>query len=234
VIRFSRNGNDRSGFFRIAVCLALVGVVACFVGLAMPRYRDQREFDRRYSAIDPKLAGASSAYQNLRAEFLTSSAQYQDYGITSMLVAGLCLLAGYGRKAVVWLPISRWGISGAGVVASVVTTFTFIGSLFLDAARGEFPWWADSLGIPLMGVPFVFGALLGWVSLNVGVFVMPWGMEVKWWQQIRRFGVGAGLVALVGLLLLSVFRGDFWGLIITAVWMFFYAAMARKLLAWEN
>lgn len=103
--------------------------------------------------------GDSQAYFTARERALTGKFALQDYGVT-MLVFSLVLAAFNWQLFKV--PRSLRGFLGIAVAAPLVTVGAFAFDLIQGQARWEFPPWADSLGIPLMGIPVLLIAGLVW------------------------------------------------------------------------
>ena len=204
----------------IALCLVLGGAGLFFAGLRMPLYRDADEFGRRSAQLGP---GKSSEYRELRRRFLTPGIAYQDYGLT-LAIAGLSLPWVVGWRDIVRkLPDRKATIFWFGIAAALFTVSTETATLFLDQAREEFPWWADSIIIPLMGMPVVFVALCGWAGAHslMATDVPSVGAKI----------IGAWVSCLVifsaAYLGYSIFAGEFWALGHASLWLGFYVAIWR-------
>lgn len=193
----------------------------------MPYHRDPVEFQRRYSQLGP---GQSREFHALRAEFETPAKRLEDYGLSVALMAALLACARPLRRQVIKLRSAPWTAALLGFVASAVTVAAEAAQLFLDAWRGEFPWWADSLGIPLAGLPFVFVALCVWALCNEGL--MLWRLRAsRKFLKVLRLGV---LIATSGVTFFimgtPIVDGDFLSIPVCLGWTAFYVAIVR---CWE-
>lgn len=171
--------------------------------------------------------GDSQAYFIAREQALTGKFALQDYGVT-MLVFSLVLAAFNWQpfKA----PRSLPSFLGVAVAAPFVTVGAFAFDLIQGQGRWEFPPWADSLGIPLMGIPILLVAGLVWAFSH---FVLLAGVP-------RRAGVYFSLVVirrshlwlrviftLTALLVVGASaQGRWWYVVAGAFWLYFYASIA--------
>lgn len=204
--------------------LVIVGIVVFLMGAMMPYRRDLPEFQRLYAQLGP---GQSREFHALRAEFETPAKRLEDYGLTSALIAALVSTLRSLRSLMMKLPPSPWMAVLLGVVAVAATVAGETAQLFLDAWRGEFPWWADSLGIPLAGMPFVFVALCVWVLCNA--WLTLWRPLAT--QKFRRVLRIAVLGAMGGVTLIAlgapVVGGAFLRIPVVVAWAAFYLAIVR-------
>lgn len=95
--------------------------------------------------------------------------------------------------------------------------------------RDEFPSWADSLGIPIMGVPIQFVILLLWAMAHLGFLKSGYlgrtplkyalSRHANWWLLF---------VSSVTLLLtaLLVVEGGYLYAVPGCVWLYFYLSLA--------
>lgn len=173
--------------------------------------------------------GKSKEYRELRKLYLSESITYQNYGMT-LMIAGAFIPLFARRTTVAQLPEKRFAVALFGTLAAMATIGVEVGSLFLDMSRGEFPWWADSIGIPLSGMPFVFLGLLCWVGFHV--WLLP--------NTTRRNYSGAAVICTKAwLTVMSLFAatylayaaciGDFWSLLPMAMWLGLYFSIFKCL-----
>lgn len=102
----------------------------------------------------------SERWHAARTEALTARERMEDVALGLVLLGATGLLASLvGRPAST--PSSFWGWFAACAAASAALAAGLVAYLFLGMARFEFPPWADSIAIPLMGVPVIllFGVL---------------------------------------------------------------------------
>lgn len=171
--------------------------------------------------------GDSQAYYAARDQALTPKYQLQDYGAT-ILVLGLvvAILSWHPAKA----PRSTLGFIGLAVIAPILTVAGFVFDLVQGQSRWEFPPWADSLGIPLMGVPVMLLLGLVWAFAH---FILLAGVPRRAGVPISYAAVRQGnlwllvICCLTALLILAmVADGAYWYAVPGMLWLYFYASIA--------
>ncbi len=152
----------------ILIAIALIGLGAG-IGLiqtskSLPVYNDQDVYQREYKKINDRyLAGAIGSHEASRAfyvnqdHYLSSKYSFESSGwflIVSVVYTLLGIVVYYWtvkrKKAIhrAWFYfLMLLNITAVFVLSSL--------NLYIQQDRNLFPWWADSLGIPL------FGALIG-------------------------------------------------------------------------
>jgi hypothetical protein len=159
----------------------------------------------------------SGAFFEARDRYRTREGQLADAGAGAAALAAsltLCLfLPGVGRGNGGLWHVTTPGSPIAIVILANLTFLGFLGAdcgyLLRDFERGEFPPWADSIGIPLFGL-LAMGAL-GVPAITVGLLTCLWRSKLPvpltiappgWWPWlvtvlIAPF-VALWLVSLVG------------------------------------
>ena len=94
--------------------------------------------------------------------------------------------------------------------------------------RGEFPHWAGSMSIPLIGAPVLFVLLLVWSLAHLGFLrgtnysatplALALSLKANWWLLC----LSACTVALV---LWDVVAGQYWYAIPGVIWLYFYLSI---------
>lgn len=211
---------------KLSLALTVLGVVLFAVAFSIPPYKDQRLFTQRYMAMG---VGQSEEYWKLRDEMLTPRYQLQDYGVT-LIAGGLtALFCLRNRRRPLSAPRKRTTLIAIGIAAALASVAGYVFDLLLAFERGEFPHWADSMGIPLMGVPFLLALLLAWTTVHM-LFLR------------ERFQPGAALVialsrrANLWLLFISAVTvavcamamglGQYYYAIPAGLWLYFYLSLA--------
>ena len=171
--------------------------------------------------------GDSQAYFAARTEALTPKYKLQDYGAT-ILVLGLVTAMLSWRP--ITAPASRLGFIGIAIIAPTLTAIGFVFDLVQGHARWEFPHWADSLGIPLVGVPALLILGLVW---SFSHFILLAGVPLRAGVPISYIAVRQGnlwLLALCGLtallIIAMVLDGAYWYTIPSMLWLYFYASIS--------
>jgi hypothetical protein len=210
---------------RIASIFILGGLLLFAFACALPAYKDEQAYMQKYLALDGP--DRNERFHALREESLSAKFQLQDYGLT-LASLGLVLLVVLRRG---WrafcAPKTRTRIAMLGLLAALATVLAGIGSLELDFDRGEFPDWADSLAIPLMGAPFLLLALAAWAGLHIAAMRGPFVPGVPltrirpksaWWLA------SLSLVTLLSLAL-AIAGGAFWYVVPGALWLYYYLSL---------
>jgi hypothetical protein len=119
-------------------------------------------------------------------------------------------------------------VIGLALAAPFVSSVAFIFDLVQGQVRGEFPPWADSLAIPLTGVPFQWVALTFWALIHL-VFLfeyssgkpltLAFSFKANWWLLFVSF-LSALLIAW------CIVFGGYWYAIPGLMWLYFYLALA--------
>lgn len=173
------------------------------------------------------VQGDSQAYFEARTKALTPKYRLQDYGAT-MLLLGLFVAILSWRP--ITAPRSKMGFIGMAIVAPTLTAGALVFDLVQGQARWEFPPWADSLGIPFMGVPILMIVGLVWSFAH---FILLAGVPRRAQVAISYSAVRQGnawllvVSTLTALLIVGmVFEGAYWYAVPGMVWLYFYASIA--------
>ena len=171
--------------------------------------------------------GDSEAYYAARTQAMTPKYQLQDYGATSLAFGLIFALCSWRRLSA---PKSILGFLGLAVVAPLLTAAAFVFDLFQGQARWEFPSWADSLGIPLMGTPVLLVAGLIWAFAHLTLLSgVPRQGTVPITLVAMRRGNPWLLVAcaLTALLVVAMTaEGAYWYVVPSVIWLYFYASIS--------
>jgi len=133
-----------------------------------------------------------------------------------------------------WRPLkapgSGFGFFALAIAAPVLTVLGFVFDLFQGYARWEFPPWADSLGIPLMGVPVLLVAGLVWALAHLALLAgVPRRADVLVsFNSVRRGNLWLLIVCgLTTLLVVGMgIDGAYWYAIPGVLWLYFYASIS--------
>lgn len=171
--------------------------------------------------------GDSLAYSRARERALTSKFGLQDYGLTLLFCASV--LAACKRRPFK-APRSVAGFFTLAVLAPALSVAALLFDLVQGQTRCEFPPWADSLGIPLMGAPVLLIAGLAWsfVHFTLLAGVRRHDAAPLSLTAIRRGHPWVLVVSLItALFLISVLaEGAYWYVIPAAAWLWYYASIA--------
>lgn len=212
---------------RLAFILLLSGVVVLGYAAGIPPYGDEALFMARYMAMS---AGQTQEYWSLRESMLSPKYQLQDYGGTLLvLAAAVFWLARVGVRQLK-SPKSRLALFGLAFAAPLSSAGAYVFDLFQGASRGEFPHWADSMGIPLFAVPLILLVLLAWSGLHLlflrGVYQpvllgQAMSRQSNWWLL-------AEMALIAVFIILAVLAGQYWYAVTGAVWGYFYTSLAAS------
>jgi hypothetical protein len=215
---------------RISIVIIVLSMLSIGYSFAISAYTNEDEFYEKYMALDWQELGsrnASERFYELRDEYLSNKYRFQDYGFT-FLILGVASLFFFRRGTSINAPSSNEKISLLGFGAALLTTIGYIGGLFLEFYRGSYPWWADSMGIPLMGVPFFAFIFIGWAAVNLiamnGKFEA--GASISF-RQIRGSNYFYLILLVVTALIvfLCIAEACFWMVLPGVIWLYFYASL---------
>jgi len=207
-----------------ALAVLLAGLVMLAYAMTLPVYKDENAFQLRYSEM---RSGDSAAFHALRDEQLTPKYRLQDYGVCALLLSGV--LAVRHRIWRMMTPRTALPIVAAALLAPALTVAASVFDLIQGMERGEFPHWADSLGIPLMGMPVLLVAALVW-SLAHLAFLS--GKRRSGVPLRNAFARGANIwllvVAAITLILTAglLVEGAYWFAPAGVLWLYLYVTLA--------
>ena len=215
---------------RISIGIIIFSLLSVGYSFFISAYTDEDEYQEKYMALDWQELGsrnASDKFYELREEYLSSKYKIQDYGFT-FLVLGLATFILFKKEPPFHAPSSNAKVALIGFVAAALTTGGYVGDLFLEFYRGSYPWWADSLGIPLMGVPLLAFIFFGWAALNIlamnGQFTAGAPISLKSIKGSNYFYLTL-LVVTTLIVALCAIDAYFWMVIPGVFWLYFYASL---------
>jgi hypothetical protein len=210
---------------KLSAILLLIGLAIIGYAYSLTPYKDEALFNERYMALS---AGQSTEYWKLRDEMLTPKFQLQDYGGTLIAIAAVISIVSRKGWKQVKSPTSRATMFGVTFAAPFLTVGAYVFDLFQGFDRGEFPHWADSIGIPLMGAPVLLAFLLVWSGAHLAFLRGPYqpvplvlavSRKSSWWLL--------SVSAVTGVLVvLCASVGQYWYAIPGVVWLYFYISLA--------
>lgn len=210
---------------KIAAFLLAIGAVLFGYALTLQPYKNEKLFMERYMSMS---VGQSEEYWKLRDEMLTPKFQLEDYGITLAVMSLFAFLATRKNRTFLRSPNSRAALVVLGIVLPFLTVGGYVFDLFQAFDRGEFPHWADSMGIPLMGVPIQFTILLVWSLAHLSFLRGGYhpstslshavSLKSNWWLLF--------VSATTALLTIScAVLGQYWYAIPGALWLYLYLSL---------
>jgi hypothetical protein len=204
----------------VLIAIALIGA-----SLVVAPYKDERRFNESYMAMS---SGDSERYWTLRDQMLTPKYPLQDYGITLLALAMVFQLVTRTGNFEMSSPKRTSTVVAVAVALPVVSTASYVFDLFQGLTRGEFPHWADSLAIPLMGAPVLFVCSLVWSLLHL--FFLVGGYTKSNLRNAISKKTNLYLLLLSGVTALlvgsAVALGQYWYAIPGGLWLYYYLSLA--------
>ena len=217
--------NQLLGAMKISAIFLVVGAVLWGYALTLSPYKNEALFMERYMSMS---AGQSHEYWKLRDEMLTPKFQLEDYGVTLMAIAIFWFLGARKSKPLFQSPTSRKWLVVLAISLPFLTVGGYVFDLFQAVDRGEFPHWADSMGIPLMGVPIQFILLAGWSMAHLnflrGIYqpsvplVQAISPKSNWWLLLV-----SAITALLTVFCLAL--GQYWYAVPGVLWLYLYLSL---------
>lgn len=211
---------------KFALTLFVIGAALWGHALTLPTYKDQQLFTERYEEM---AVGQSEEYWKLRDEMLTAKFKLEDYGITLVAIGFAASVMGLKRHARMQSPKSRKTLIALALALPSLSVAAYVFDLFQEADRGAFPWWADSLGIPLIGAPIQLIVLLIWSLAHLGFVRGRYAPSIPLIHALS-FKANPWLlfvsVVTALLVLTSAAAGQYWYAIPGALWLYYYLSLA--------
>ncbi len=152
----------------IGILMAIGGVLMSIYGQSMSPYTDSSAYyksrDKIIYEYTPEIDSQklSNRFYENKHKYSTGKYFFEDGGIGVSILGLILMIASFISKKV-WE--RRKVINGAWLIIILVTSafltlLAIAARLEQDLGRGQFPWWADSIAIPIFGATvglFVYG-----------------------------------------------------------------------------
>jgi len=211
----------------VSISLFFIGIILVLTSFHFDRYTNEQEYNDKYS----QLSGGpndSKAFYKLRDDYLTPKFRLINYGITFLQLGLIMSILSFIGFKNLKSPNKKIWIILTGVLAALLSNMAYVCDLFLEMYRDSYPQWADSLAIPLMGVPGLFFLSLLWVALNLlgvsGYFsVNELILPINFRKSNLYYIAISGLTCLCFIDILIF--GSFWYVIPCFLWIYFYLSI---------
>jgi hypothetical protein len=210
----------------ISLIILLAGFVILGLSFKYDRYTNEQEYNDKYLALTGE--NMNEQFYALRDEYLTPKFNLENYGISFILTGSILSLLAFIGFDKLRTPKKKRCIIIIGIIAALLSNIGYVGDLFLEMYRDSYPHWADTLAIPLMGVPGLILFSLIWTGLNLigltGAFktyvpVLPFRIShVNYWYLII-------LIVTISLTVFVIVTGYFWQVISGFLWSYFYLSI---------
>ena len=204
--------------------LLLCGLCLIFYSSNMTAY--ENGVSNIYDILPEEYEYDSKKYFEFRDSQVTNKYVIQDYG------AGLALISLYWLVLLTFstavLPSSFTGLVAIALIAVFGTSCGFVFDLLRTVNRQEAPWWADSIGIPLMGLPLIFGGTIVWAAMHLWLYKKPIAVVTFHLQALLKMNFWLKFVTTLTFLLLGIvlYERAIGFAIAGFAWMHFYISLA--------
>ncbi len=209
------------------IILLVLGIFLLVHSISYKVYTDESAYKTEYLKLNGGN-GDSEKFYKLKETYLTPKYKLEDYGITFIILGLVIVTVSLIGLKKLKTPNKKIWIIITGIFAALLTNTAYVGDLFLEMYRDGFPHWADSLGIPLMGVPFLIFLALTWVAINsIGmrndfksaVLIFPMSLDKQniWYLII--------LFLTIAFTLFAIIDGYFWQVLPGFLWIYFYMSI---------
>ncbi|XDD46864.1 hypothetical protein AB3N60_01850 [Leptospira sp. WS39.C2] len=144
------------------IILFLFGLYLIYTSLKLKPYTDEKKYTEEYFKLKD---GDNENFLKLKDKYKSNHYQTFDLGI-AMITFSILFTLSIIFKENLFRFISKLHPLMVGSISVFSTITSEIYYLFRDANRGEFPHWADSLGIPIFQSMILGLILLIWLFLN--------------------------------------------------------------------
>ena len=207
--------------------LIVIGVLVFCYSCTLKQYTNKAAYQNEYNNIDRATLGrekSSQVFYAIKEKYSTSKHRIQDYGITLFLLGWILLGITKNNWSNVRSPDRKVKLVLLGYGAALLTMFGSVGDLLLQLMRGNYPHWADSLGIPLSGFPLLtvlfFLMVTPFMLGMVGRFKTNEKILIIGFRNYQWFYWGAIIFTSL-LLIVYVAVGFFWMVVPIMMWLYF-------------
>lgn len=169
----------------IPVLMTLTGLILVALYIDAPRMTDENwqasvphgDSDRYFSEFERNLSPESRRFD--------AGLGLASFGASILVLLAAMKIWTLARLRTLQTPRLRWPIVVAANAVWIYYIWATSQFLMVQFRRDEFPWWADSMGIPLAEIS-VFG-IVGGLLMNVGLALCLYGAKLpaSMWARPR-------------------------------------------------
>lgn len=209
----------------ICMILIIAGSILFLSTLSMQAYKDERAYEAAYLAIDSRASDASAKFSALRRSELTNKFLLQDYGIVLLSLGLIGAVIIRGNR--IYAPKTKIRIAALGFLAVIAMSAGAYISMFLGLSRGEYPHWADSVGIGIAENAFLSLVLFIWMLVHLiflkGNFTP--GRQIQLKPTLKSLWLFLLAALSFVALLVSAFQADAFSVVGIGLWTYFFASL---------
>lgn len=212
---------------KLVAILLMIGAVLVGYAQTLPPYSDEPRFLAQIHALSD---GEDGEYTRIRREFSSEKYRLEDYGFTLIGLAALALLTIRKQRVRIETPRHPWTLAGLAICLPFLTAGAMFGEMSQAYARGEFPPWADSMGIPLMGIFPLFLLLFAWAIAHLVFFLngpyipgIPLALAISGKSSKWLLCMAACTTVIA---VFSLAMGDYWYGMPCVLWLYLYLSLA--------
>jgi len=194
----------------IIALLGFIGLALFLYSFMIDQYTNESEFQKMYMSLD---AGNSNEFYKLRDEYDTNKYRYFDYGI-ELIAMSIYLFSIINLKRLKLPAISNFiYASGYSLSIPIIFSCSYVFEILQSQSRNEYPWWADTIMIPLLFTPFVAFIAFVWILLFLIVHRILYNRlksRISLYDvTLNRWQIGLIGIHLI-LLAYALFYGTYW------------------------
>ncbi len=203
----------------------LIGILTLLYSFTLEPYIDIKAFHQKYMTL---TVGQTKEFYVLRESMLTPKYYLHDFGILLILLSFILFIFLKLGKGYIVTPKNKFLTVLLALSLPILTTSGFVFDLFLGMERNEYPWWSDTLAIPLSGTPVIFIFLLLWSLLHLQ-FISNKEVTAKpiKFNQIKKINPWLLIVSILTftLFILTILEALYWYTIPGLLWLYYYLSL---------
>ncbi|WP_162288581.1 hypothetical protein [Tenacibaculum jejuense] len=215
--------------------IIIIGISVIIFSLLLEPFDNYELFQKEYIKLGSSLNSNKTAlFIELRKQHLTVKYYLFDYGMTAVVLS-MFLLFIMTENRELKIYTKKSSIFVLGLIAFIVEVSAIYIHLFIDFGRECFPYWADTIVIPMFYLGIFSIWLLLFILLNTIGLLLKFnaGTSMKDYNlSLKNFSYWYGfqLIVTFCILLFCVYKGMFLSVLGTLLWIsFFYSMFVGRL-----
>ncbi len=207
------------------IILIVIGLSMLLISHPMEPFTNLELFKHKYMQLS---TGDSKSFFELRESFLTPKYFLHDCGISLITISTLFILLLNIGKGYIVTPSKKIYFTLLAIVLPFISVAGFAFDLFQGMDRIEFPWWADTLAIPLSGIPIDLIILLIWSFTHL-IFINNKEISAVKFQlsKIKKINYWLLIISSITtiIVILTLLDGLYWYGIPGLLWIYYYLSI---------